>query len=119
LLGRQPAWPAGRYSTIAGFVESGESAENAVYREVLEETGVVVDDVIYRASQPWPFPCSLMLGYEARAVGGEVATADDELEDVRWFTRDQLRAGEGMMPPNASIAYWLINGWLDRQPTGD
>jgi NAD+ diphosphatase len=114
LLGRQPAWPAGRYSTIAGFVESGESAENAVYREVLEETGVLVDDVVYRASQPWPFPCSLMLGYEARAVSGEVATADDELEDVRWFTRDQLRAGEGMMPPNASIAHWLISGWLDR-----
>jgi NAD+ diphosphatase len=114
LLGRQPAWPAGRYSTIAGFVESGESAENAVYREVLEETGVIVDDVVYRASQPWPFPCSLMLGYEARAVSGVVAVADDELEDVRWFSRDQLRAGEGMMPPNASIAYWLISGWLDR-----
>jgi NAD+ diphosphatase len=114
LLGRQPAWPAGRYSTIAGFVEAGESAENAVYREVLEETGVVVEDVIYRASQPWPFPCSLMLGYEARAVAGEAAATDNELEDVRWFTRDQLRAGEGMMPPNASIAYWLISGWLDR-----
>jgi NAD+ diphosphatase len=56
-----------------------------------------------------------MLGYEARAVGGEVAAADHELEDVRWFTRDQLRAGEGMMPPNASIAYWLINGWLERR----
>jgi NAD+ diphosphatase len=115
LLGRQPAWPAGRYSTIAGFVEAGESSENAVHREVLEETGVVVADVTYRASQPWPFPCSLMLGYEARAVGGEVSTADDELEDVRWFTRDQLRAGEGMMPPNASIAYWLISGWLERR----
>jgi NAD+ diphosphatase len=114
LLGRQPIWPAGRYSTIAGFVESGESAENAVYREVLEETGVVVDDVIYMASQPWPFPCSLMLGYEARAVGGTVEAVDHELEDVRWFTREQLRAGEGMMPPNASIAYWLINGWLER-----
>jgi NAD+ diphosphatase len=114
LLGRQPAWPQGRYSTIAGFVESGESAEQAVHREVLEETGVIVDDVIYRASQPWPFPCSLMLGYEARAVGGHVEAADHELEDVRWFSREQLRAGEGAMPPNASIAHWLISGWLER-----
>lgn len=115
LLGRQPAWPAGRYSTIAGFVESGESAEQAVHREVLEETGVVVDDVTYRGSQPWPFPCSLMLGYEALAVGGEVGSGDEELEDVRWFSRDQLRAGEGMMPSNASIAHWLISGWLNRR----
>jgi NAD+ diphosphatase len=115
LLGRQPAWPAGRYSTIAGFVESGESAEQAVYREVLEETGVTVDDIRYRSSQPWPYPASLMLGYEARAVAGEVAAADQELEDVRWFSREQLRAGEGVMPPNASIAYWLISGWLDQR----
>jgi NAD+ diphosphatase len=114
LLGRQPNWPRGRYSTIAGFVEAGESAEQAVHREVLEETGVVVADVIYRASQPWPFPCSLMLGYEAKAVGGHVEAVDQELEDVRWFSREQLRRGEGAMPPNASIAYWLITGWLER-----
>ena len=69
---------------------------------------------VYRGSQPWPYPASLMLGYEALAVGGEVATLDHELEDVRWFSREQLRAGEGMMPPNASIAHWLITGWLDR-----
>jgi NAD+ diphosphatase len=114
LLGRQPAWPRGRYSTIAGFVEAGESAEQAVAREVLEETGVIVGDVIYRASQPWPFPASLMLGYEARAIGGRVQTADDELEDVRWFTRDELRGDVATLPPSASIAHWLITGWLTR-----
>jgi NAD+ diphosphatase len=115
LLGRQPAWPRGRYSTIAGFVESGESAEQAVHREVLEETGVVVGDVAYRASQPWPFPGSLMLGYEARAVGGHVEAADHELEDVRWFTRDELRRGHiVLLPPSASIAHWLITSWLER-----
>jgi NAD+ diphosphatase len=115
LLGRQPVWPPGRYSTIAGFVEAGESAEQAVHREVLEETGVTVDDVIYRASQPWPFPASLMLGYEARVTGGTVGAADDELEDVRWFSREELHAGEGTFPPSASIAHWLITGWLDRR----
>jgi NAD+ diphosphatase len=114
LLGRQPSWPRGRYSTIAGFVEAGESAEQAVHREVLEETGVVVGEVVYRASQPWPFPASLMLGYEAKAVGGQVATADDELEDVRWFTRDELRTTTATLPPSASIAHWLITGWLTR-----
>jgi NAD+ diphosphatase len=114
LLGRQPVWPAGRYSTIAGFVESGESAEQAVHREVREETGVLVDDVVYRASQPWPFPASLMLGYEARVVGGEVAAADNELEDVRWFSRAELVSDAGRFPPSASIAHWLITGWLDR-----
>jgi NAD+ diphosphatase len=114
LLGRQPIWPAGRYSTIAGFVESGESAENAVHREVREETGVIIDDVIYKASQPWPFPQSLMLGYEARVVGGDVEAVDHELEDVRWFTRDELRENIATLPPNASIAHWLITGWLDR-----
>jgi NAD+ diphosphatase len=114
LLGRQPSWPAGRYSTIAGFVESGESAEQCVHREVREETGVLIDDLIYRASQPWPFPQSLMLGYEARVVGGNVETLDHELEDVRWFTRDELRESHGALPPSASIAHWLITGWLNR-----
>jgi NAD+ diphosphatase len=117
LLGRQPTWPAGRYSTIAGFVEAGESAEHAVTREVREETGVEVDDVIYCGSQPWPFPQSLMLGYEARVVGGTVDNVDKELEDVRWFTREELRGGDPLLPPNASIASWLIRTWLDR-PAG-
>jgi NAD+ diphosphatase len=114
LLGRQPSWPRGRYSTIAGFVESGESAEQCVHREVREETGVLIDEVVYRASQPWPFPQSLMLGYEARVVGGRVEPRDHELEDVRWFTRAELRDSHGALPPSASIAHWLITGWLDR-----
>lgn len=114
LLGRQPQWPAGRYSTLAGFVEAGESAEAAVRREVAEESGVLVDDVVYRSSQPWPFPASLMLGFEARAVSGEVATVDHELEDVRWFTRDEVRAQVALLPPQTSIAHWLITSWLAR-----
>jgi len=115
LLGRQPTWPPGRYSTLAGFVEPGESLEQAVAREILEESGVVVDDITYRGSQPWPFPASLMLGFEARAVGGEVDTGDDELEDARWFTRDDLDNGRPLLPPPASIAHWLITTWLSRQ----
>jgi len=114
LLGRQPTWPPGRYSTLAGFVEPGESLEHAVAREILEESGVVVDDITYRGSQPWPFPASLMLGFEARAVGGEVGVGDNELEDVQWFTRDDLRAGRPMLPPPSSIAHWLITNWLQR-----
>jgi NAD+ diphosphatase len=114
LLGRQPVWPPGRYSTLAGFVEPGESLEQAVAREVLEESGVVVDDIVYGASQPWPFPASLMLGFEARVVGGEAQVGDDELEDVRWFSRDDLRRGEPLLPPPASIAHWLITRWLGR-----
>jgi NAD+ diphosphatase len=114
LLGRQPVWPPGRYSTLAGFVEPGESLEQAVAREIQEESGVVVDDIVYRGSQPWPFPASLMLGFDARVVGGEAQVGDDELEDVRWFSRDDLRRGEPLLPPPASIAHWLITGWLDR-----
>ena len=113
LLGRQPSWPRGRYSTIAGFVEAGESAEQAVHREVREETGVLVDDVVYRASQPWPFPQSLMLGYEARVIGGDVESRDHELEDVQWFDRETLRTEVAMLPPASSIAHWLITGWLE------
>jgi len=114
LLGRQPSWPRGRYSTLAGFVEPGESLENAVRREIQEEAGVVVDDIVYRGSQPWPFPASLMLGFEARVVSGEAKVSDDELEDVRWFSRDELRGGAAGVPPSASIAYWLITQWLAR-----
>jgi NAD+ diphosphatase len=114
LLGRQPQWPPGRYSTLAGFVEPGESLEHAVAREIREESGVTVDEITYRGSQPWPFPASLMLGFEARAVGGTIDTTDDELEDVRWFTRTDLRNGRPLLPPPASIAHWLITGWLER-----
>jgi NAD+ diphosphatase len=114
LLGRQPVWPPDRYSTLAGFVEPGESLEQAVAREIEEESGAVVDDIVYRGSQPWPFPASLMLGFEARAVGGDIGVGDDELEDVRWFSRDDIRGGRPLLPPPASIAHWLITGWLDR-----
>jgi NAD+ diphosphatase len=119
LLGRQPQWPQGRYSTLAGFVESGESAEAAVRREVAEESGVVVTDVTYRSSQPWPFPASLMLGFEARAVSGRPRTVDHELEDVRWFTRGEVGAGSVGLPPPSSIAHWLITTWLARAAPGD
>jgi NAD+ diphosphatase len=113
LLGRQAAWPAGRYSTIAGFVEPGESLEDAVAREVLEETGVAVVDAEYHSSQPWPFPSSLMIGYLARADAAAIPRADEELEDVRWFTRAEIAAGHPGLPPPQSVSYRLIEHWYD------
>jgi NAD+ diphosphatase len=110
LLGRQPSWPPGRYSALAGFVEPGESLEEAVAREVLEEAGVETRDIRYVSSQPWPFPSSLMLGFTASHAAGEPGTRDAELEDVRWFTREQLR--EVDIPPPLAIARRLIDGWL-------
>jgi NAD+ diphosphatase len=113
LLGRQASWPLGRYSTIAGFVEPGESLEDAVAREVLEETGVKVDAIEYHSSQPWPFPSSLMLGFTARALTHEVHLRDQELEDARWFTRADLRAGVPLLPPSQSISFRLIEDWFN------
>ena len=92
LLGRQPTWPAGRYSALAGFVEPGESLEEAVAREVREEAGVEVGPPEYVASQPWPFPSSLMLGFTVPWVSGEPRRIDEELEDVRWFDRADVAA---------------------------
>ncbi len=115
LLGRKAEWPPGRYSTLAGFVEPGESLEDAVRREVMEETGVVVSAVEYHSSQPWPFPASLMVGFFCTAETETVQRNDDELEDARWFTRDELLNGNGGMgiaPRPISIARRLIDDWL-------
>ncbi|HLW24148.1 MAG TPA: NAD(+) diphosphatase [Steroidobacteraceae bacterium] len=113
LLGRQAAWPAGRYSTIAGFVEPGESLEDAVAREVYEETGIRVDRIEYHSSQPWPFPSSLMLGFTARALSRQIDLRDCELEDARWFSRADLADGVPLLPPPQSISYRLIEDWFD------
>ena len=113
LLGRQPSWPVGRYSTIAGFVEPGESLEDAVTREVFEETGIEVDRIEYHSSQPWPFPASLMLGFTAHALTTEVRLGDEELEDARWFTRADLASNGALLPPRQSISYRLIEHWFD------
>jgi NAD+ diphosphatase len=113
LLGRQAGWPEGRYSTIAGFVEPGESLEDAVARETLEETGVVVLESRYHSSQPWPFPSSLMLGFMASAAPGSVASGSSELEDARWFTRAEVASGVPMLPPRTSISFRLVEHWFD------
>ena len=112
LLGRQPAWPEGRYSTIAGFVEPGESLEDAVRREVAEETNIEVGDVHYHSSQPWPFPSSLMLGFSAVANSADILLNDGELEDAQWFTRKELRSGFPKLPYRLSIARRLVDNWL-------
>jgi NAD+ diphosphatase len=121
LLGRQRSWPAGRYSTLAGFVEPGESLEDAVRREVAEEAGVRVGEVQYHSSQPWPMPASLMLGFTASALSATIELRDDELEDARWFTAAQIAAGlaDGSfdVPTPLSISYQLIAHWL-RQRAG-
>ena len=114
LLGRQASWPAGRYSTIAGFVEPGESLEDAVVREVAEETGVQVSEVTYDSSQPWPFPSSLMLGFHAVASTDAITLRDGELEDARWFTRADVAAGHPALPPAGAISARLIDAWYSR-----
>ena len=117
LLGRQARWPEGRFSLLAGYVEPGETLEEAVRREVLEESGVAVGSVAYLASQPWPFPSSLMLGFSAVGERGDPAPADEELAEVRWFERREVESaarGDGplMLAPPYSIARRLIDAWL-------
>ena len=120
VLGRQASWPPRRFSTLAGFVEPGEAAEAAVVREVAEEVGLTVTDVEFRASQPWPFPSSLMLGFLARAVDDEITLDQAELAEAMWLTRDGLRravaAESVLLPPPVSIAWRLITDWLDESP---
>ncbi len=118
LLGRQRAWPQGMHSTLAGFVEPGESLEEAVAREVFEETGVRVDDVTYHSSQPWPFPASIMLGFHAHARSTAIEVDTHELQDAQWFERAFLlshRDDDRFRLPRAdSIARRLIEDWLGR-----
>lgn len=116
LLGHAAHWPAGRWSTLAGFVEAGESLEHAVRREVAEETGVLVGDVSYRGSQPWPFPASLMIGFRAQAESTDVHVDGIELTEARWFSRaelaDAVRTGDVIPPGRASIARALVEEWF-------
>lgn len=122
LLHRQPGWPAGQWSVLAGFVEPGETLEEAVAREVHEETGILVADIAYAGSQPWPFPSSVMIAFSARAIGGTLAPCPHELEDARWFTRDYIQShfdehhrgkGTGLfLPTKGSIAHRMIQDWL-------
>jgi len=120
LLGRQPHYPPGRYSALAGFVEPGETIEAAVARELGEEAGIEVGDVRYIASQPWPFPSSLMIGAHADAKGDALTIDKNELDDARWFSRaDVVTALEGkpdaafLAPPRAAIARTLLEAWVD------
>jgi NAD+ diphosphatase len=123
LFGHNPAWPPGRFSTLAGFVEPGESLEAAVIREVFEEVGVVVDDVIYEGSQPWPFPSSLMLGFRAHTADPTLHIDKEEITEARWFSRDELvaagRAKEVLMPGSISIARWLVERWFGKPLPAD
>ncbi len=118
LLGRQPQWPAGMHSTLAGFVEPGESLEAAVAREVKEETGIEVTDVVYHSSQPWPFPGSIMLGFQARATTTRIEVDPRELQKAAWYERDWILAhqddDEFRLPRKDSIARRLIEDWLAR-----
>jgi len=116
LLARNALWPERRVSILAGFVEPGESAEQAVTREVLEETGISVVSARYVGSQPWPMPHSLMLGFQARATGSlRIVVDSEEIAEARWFSRDELRAsvesGEIKLPPPVSIAHRIIESW--------
>lgn len=110
LLARGRSFGAPMYSTLAGFVEPGESLEQCIAREVSEEVGVEVTDITYRASQPWPFPHSLMLGFTARWASGDIAIDESEIVDAQWFPIDELPN----IPPPFAISRWLIDGHIER-----
>jgi NAD+ diphosphatase len=120
LMGRSPHFPEGWYSTLAGFVEPGETIEDAVRRETFEESGIKIRRVHYHASQPWPFPHSLMIGVHCEAVSDDISFQENELEDCRWFTREDVKlmiADEHPMgfkcPPSKAIASALIQAWVE------
>ncbi|MGH6940500.1 NAD(+) diphosphatase [Hypericibacter sp.] len=119
LLGRQASWPPGMHSVLAGFVEPGESLEEAVAREVKEEVGIDVEDVRYHSSQPWPFPGSIMLGFNARALSTEIHLSPEEIAEAAWYTRDQLRASPEnetfRLPRRDSIARRLVEDWIKQK----
>lgn len=122
LLGHQPSWPERRYSTLAGFVEPGESLEDAVRREVAEEVGISVGAVRYGASQPWPFPSSLMVGFFGTAETTDIRVDGAEIADARWFSRAEVTAlsasGELIVPGRLSISRWLLDTWHGGEITG-
>ncbi|HYJ28582.1 MAG TPA: NAD(+) diphosphatase [Nocardioides sp.] len=122
LLGRNTAWPTGRWSTLAGFCEPGETLEDAVRREVMEEVGVQVGEVAYFGSQPWPLPASLMLGFTGRAVTTDIDVDGAEIEEARWWTRADFeaagRSGELVVPRGISISSSLIESWFGRPLDG-
>jgi NAD+ diphosphatase len=122
LLGRQAIWPEGRYSTLAGFCEPGESLEDAVRREVLEEVGVVVGQVDYFGNQPWPLPASLMVGFIGHAETTDIVVDEHEIEDARWFTRAEMKAeaeaGTLVLPGGVSISRSLVEHWYGGELPG-
>jgi NAD+ diphosphatase len=114
VLARQHGWPKGFYAAVAGFVEPGESTEDATLREVKEELGLDVTNLTYFRSQPWPFPASLMVGFFAEATSDELVVDHDELEDARWFSRDELLNPKGFMyPPGYSLAHYMIRRFIE------
>jgi NAD+ diphosphatase len=122
LLGRNRAWGADRFSTLAGFVEPGETLDDAVRREVKEEVGISVGEVRYAGSQPWPFPSSLMLGFFGTALPGDITVDANEISEARWFSRQEISdltaSSELWLPSTLSISRWLIDTWHGGEISG-